>query len=117
MLGFEVSDVVVRKVQIFNILNQLLNASHNCKATVVRDMSEKHVKIYNGVPIAIGKIAIGHGDFIEIREHREISGGLLFICHGNISTIKVTGKRTLQVSMCPGGKKGPENDPIQHKAI
>ena len=80
-------------------------------------MSEKHVKIYNGVPIAIGKIAIGHGDFIEIREHREISGGLLFICHGNISTIKVTGKRTLQVSMCPGGKKGPENDPIQHKAI
>ena len=89
--GFQIGDVVVRKLQVFNIVNQLLYAGHDSKAAIVWDMSEKHVKIYNGVPVAIGKIAIGHGDFIEIGQHCEISRGLFLICHGNISTNKVPG--------------------------
>ena len=65
-------DILLGKVQLLHIFNQLLHPRHNGKAAPVGHMAEKHIEIGDGFFKTVFKIAVGHGDFIKIGEHGQV---------------------------------------------
>ena len=51
-------------------------------AAAVRYFTEKHIEINDGIPETVGKVAVGHGDFIEVRQHGQVFGnGCILVVH------------------------------------
>ena len=69
----EIFDILIGEAEIFKILNQLFNACHYCKAAVVRNVSEKHIKLNRCVAFAVEEIAVCHGYLVKVGKHCEIS--------------------------------------------
>ena len=72
----EVFDIFVGEMQVFKVVDQLLNARHDGVAAAIRYAAEEHVKIGPPVGDAFFKIAMRHGELIEIGQH-----GQVFFCH------------------------------------
>ena len=68
----EIVDILRSKVQILNILNNLLQTCRNGEAAAVGTFPEEQVKVGNAVTVACGKIALAHGQLIVVAEHGEI---------------------------------------------
>ena len=66
---FQIGDVLLCKAQAAEVLYQLFHTGHNGKAPIVRNLSEKHIKIADGVLKTTQQIAVGHGQLIKIGEH------------------------------------------------
>ena len=75
----EVCNVLLGKMQVLNVLHHLLETCGNGKAAAIRNSTEEDVKISNLILIAVSKIPVAHGQFIEIAEHRHIE--VAFIRH------------------------------------
>ena len=65
----EIVNILLRKMQILNVLDDLLQTGSNGKTTAIGTAPEKQIKISNAVCIARGKIALTHGQLIKIAEH------------------------------------------------
>ena len=72
----QVFDIFFSKMQVFEIVDQLLNASHDGIAATIRDATEKHVKICAAIRDSFFKIAMCHGKFIKVGQH-----GQILVCH------------------------------------
>ena len=68
----QVGNILLRKMQILDILDNLLQTCRDGEAAAVGTAAEKQVKIGNPVAVAGGKIALTHGQLIEIAEHGQI---------------------------------------------
>ena len=82
----QVGNVLRVKVQILNILDDLLQAGRDGEPAPVGAAAEEQVKIGYAVGIAVGKIPCTHGQLVKIAEHRQIqlatlnhSGHLIFV--------------------------------------
>ena len=82
----QVRDVLRVKMQLLNILDDLLQTGRNGEPAPVRAAAEKQVKIGYAVGIAVGKVPRAHGQLVKIAEHRQIqlvtlnhSGHLIFM--------------------------------------
>ena len=62
-----------REFKIFKIIYKLPESCHNCKAAVIRYLSEEHIKIYNLILHAVCKITVCHCHFVKINQHCQIS--------------------------------------------
>ena len=65
----QVVDVLLRKVQIFQVLDHLLHAGHDCEAAAVGHFAEEHVEVRNAVAHAVDEITVGHCQLIEVGQH------------------------------------------------
>ena len=59
-------------MQILDVVNDLLQTGSNGKAAAIGAAPEEQVKIGNAVPVAVRKIALAHGQLIEIAEHGKV---------------------------------------------
>ena len=82
----QVGNVLRVKMQILNILDNLLQTGRDGEPAPVGAAAEEQVKIGYAVGIAVGKIPRAHGQLVKIAEHRQIqlatlnhSGHLIFI--------------------------------------
>ena len=69
MLRVEKLDIFIGKLQIFQIVDELLYAGHNSKTAIIGHFTEKHIEIANGILKTIGKIAVRHCQLIKIGQH------------------------------------------------
>ena len=72
ILAAEIVDIFVGELQILHISNQLFHTCHDGKSAVVRNPSEKHVEYRFVIPDVRLKVAVCHGDFVEVGEHGQI---------------------------------------------
>ncbi len=79
-LAPEVFDVLHVKVQVQNVVDQLVQARADGKAPLVRHVPEEHVEIGHPVLKARLEIAVAHGQLVEVTEHGHVQ--LLFGAHG-----------------------------------
>ena len=68
----EIGEVVLRKMQIADILDHLLQTCRNGKAAAVRNIAEEDVKIADLVRLPVHKVAVAHGQLVKIAEHGQI---------------------------------------------
>ena len=68
----QVGDVLLIKVQIFDILHYLGQACRDGKAALVRDGAVKHIEIAHPVGQTGLEIAVPHGQLVKIAEHGQI---------------------------------------------
>ena len=59
-------------MQILNVLYDLLETGRNGKAAAIRTTPEEQIEVGNPLLVALGKITLGHGQFIKIAEHGQI---------------------------------------------
>ena len=75
----QVRDILRVKMQLLNILDDLLQTGRDGKPAPVGAAAEKQVKIRYAVGIAVGKIPRAHGQLVKIAEHRQIQ----FVAHNH----------------------------------
>ena len=68
----QICDVLIRKSEVLEIVDELFQTRHDRVAAAVRHSAEEHIEIRDIVRHAGFKIAVCHGDFIKICEHRQI---------------------------------------------
>ena len=71
-LGAQVVDVLLVKAQLLDVLHHLGQARCNGKAPLVRDGAVEHVEVADAVLQAGLKVAIGHGQLVEVAQHGQI---------------------------------------------
>ena len=81
ILGSQIVDIFLCKPKLGKVFHQLFNTSHNGKPAVIRNLSEKHVKITDSILELIGKIPIRHGKLIKIGQHGEILFSIKTLTH------------------------------------
>ena len=74
----EVGDVLLVKVQVLHIVHDLLQPRCDGVAAIVGHAAEKHVKITDAILHVVGKVAVAHGQFIEIAQHGQIDSVCAF---------------------------------------
>ena len=62
----EIGDVLLVKVQLLHVVHDLLQPCRDGVAARVGHVAEKHVEIADAILHAVGKVAVAHGQFIEI---------------------------------------------------
>ena len=75
----QVRDILRVKMQLLNILDDLLQTGRDGKPAPVGAAAEKQVKIRYAVGIAVGKIPRAHGQLVKIAEHCQIQ----FVAHNH----------------------------------
>ena len=70
-------DVLFRKLQIFHVLDDLVQPREDRETAVIRHIAEKAVKIGDVILHACFKITVGHCQFIKVGQQRQVH----FICH------------------------------------
>ena len=71
-LGAEVRDVVIVKVKLFDVVDNLLKTCRNSEAAVVGNRAEKYVELHLALVEVVFEVAVGHGEFIEVTQHSQI---------------------------------------------
>ena len=71
-LGAEVGDIVVVKVQLLDVVYNLLKTRGDRKTAVVGYLAVKNVEVHLALVKIVFEVAVGHGEFIEITKHRQI---------------------------------------------
>ena len=79
-LAAQVRNVLLVKVQILDVFDELLEARRDGKAAAVRDRAEINVKIGDAIFEAGLEIAVAHGQLVEIAEHGHVQ--FFFRFHG-----------------------------------
>lgn len=65
----QVLDILLVKVQVVDVLHNLLKSRHNGVAPVVGVGSVKHVEICDLVLKTASKVTVAHGQFVKITQH------------------------------------------------
>jgi hypothetical protein len=81
VFGAQIGDIVIRKMQVLQILHRLLQPRRNGEAAVVRHVAEKDVEIDDAVLQSALIIPVAHRELVKVAEHREIQF-LVFVRHG-----------------------------------
>ena len=71
-LGAQVVNILLVEAQLLNVLHHLGQAGRDGKAALVGDGAVKHIKVADAVLQAGLKIAVGHGQLIEVAQHGQI---------------------------------------------
>ena len=73
LLAAQEFDVLVGEVEVVEIIDQLLEPGHDDEAAFIRDLAEKHIKIYNLVFQTVDEIPVPHGDLIKVCQERQVT--------------------------------------------
>ena len=68
----EILNVFLIKMQIFNIVDQLVQPRADGKAALIRYRPEKHIKICDSILIPRLKVSVSHRQLIKIAEHGHV---------------------------------------------
>ena len=71
-LAPEIGNILIGKFQVFQVIDDLVDAGQDGVAPPIRDLPEKHIEISDLVRHAGFEIAISHGQFVEIGQHGQI---------------------------------------------
>ena len=76
----EIRDVFRGKMQVLQIIQDLLQPGENSETAGIRIVPIKHIKRYVIVPVPffIFKISIGHGHFVQVEHHGQVPCVKLF---------------------------------------
>ena len=72
VLCAQIVDILLVEAQLLNVLHHLGQAGRDGKAALVGDGAVKHIKVADAVLQAGLKIAVGHGQLIEVAQHGQI---------------------------------------------
>ena len=73
----EVIQILLTEMQIQNVVDDPIQTGADGVAAVIRDIPEENVKVGDAILKPCFKVAVAHGQLIEIAEH----GHVEFICH------------------------------------
>ena len=68
----EVGDVLLGEVQLLDVADDLLQTGCDAEAAAVGAAPEEQVEIGDAVLIAVGEVAVGHRQLVEITEHGQV---------------------------------------------
>ena len=74
----QIGDVLLREVQVFDVVDELLQPRRDGKAAAVRHLAEEHVEIDDAVLVPSLEIPVAHGQFVEVTEHGHVQLFLSF---------------------------------------
>ena len=97
ILAAQIFDVLIRKLQALQVVNQLIQAGHNGIAAAIRYSPEEHVKICDIVRHVGLKISMGHGNFIKVSQHSQIQ----FLIHRFASVLLLPPNYSSFFRNCP----------------
>ena len=73
----QVGDVLLREVQVLDVVDELLQSRRDGEAAAVRHLPEKYVEIHDAILVAGLEIPVAHGQLVEIAKHSHVQ---LFLC-------------------------------------
>ena len=82
----QVGDVVLVKMEVPDILHELLQPRGDGEAAAVGHLAEKHVEIGDLILHPLAEVPVGHGHLIEVKEHGQVQLFLMFH-HGRSSIL------------------------------
>ena len=69
----QIRDILLGKMQVLNIVNNLLQAGGNRITALVRHITEENVKISDAVLVSRFPVTVPHSQFVKIAEHGQIN--------------------------------------------
>ena len=73
----QVGDVLLREVQVLDVVDELLQSRRDGEAAAVRHLPEKYIEIHDAILVAGLEIPVAHGQLVEIAKHSHVQ---LFLC-------------------------------------
>ena len=70
--ALEICNILGVKVQVLDIVDDLLQPRRNGKAAIIRALAEKYVEVANTVLQTALEIPVAHGQLIKVAEHGQI---------------------------------------------
>ena len=77
----EVGDVLGVKVEVLDVLNDLLQPGSDGIAPIVRDAAEEEVKVGDPIFVPGLEVSVAHGELIEVAQHGHVQ--FLICIHGS----------------------------------
>ena len=93
----QIGDVLLVKVEVPDIIHQLLQAGGNGIAAAVGHPAEENIEIGDTILQPLAEVAVGHGHLVEVEQHRQIQ--LLFALHLSYPLFRHNGRNRPEA--CP----------------
>ena len=74
VLTTQVGDIVLVKVEVLDVLHDLLKACHHGVSAAVGVLAVEHVEVHDLIGQTRLEVAVGHGQLVEVAEHGEVAG-------------------------------------------
>ena len=68
----EIGDVLLVKVEVPDVLHQLLQPRRDGEAAAVRHAAEEYVKVGDALLHPLAEVAVGHGHLVKVKEHGQV---------------------------------------------
>ena len=85
----EIGDVLLGEVQVLDVVDQLLQTCRDGEAAAIGHLAEKHVEIGDALLAAGLKVAVAHGQLIEVTEHGHVQLFLSFHSYTSNRSLRV----------------------------
>ena len=89
----EVLNILVGEVQVLDVVDELLQTGCNGEAAAVGHLAEEYIEVGDAVLAAGFKVAVAHGQLVEVAEHGHVQ---LFLCfHSYTSNRSLRGAQSV----------------------
>ena len=85
----EIGDILLGEVQVLDVVDQLLQTCRDGEAAAIGHLAEKHVEIGDALLAAGLKVAVAHGQLIEVTEHGHVQLFLSFHSYTSNRSLRV----------------------------
>ena len=85
----EIGDVLLGEVQVLDVVDQLLQTCRDGEAAAIGHLAEEHVEIGDALLAAGLKVAVAHGQLIEVTEHGHVQLFLSFHSYTSNRSLRV----------------------------
>ncbi len=73
MLLTEIFHVLIRELHILDVFNDLFKTREDGKAAFIRILAVEYIECHLNILVVVSEITIGHGQFVKIHHHRDIT--------------------------------------------
>ena len=68
----EIGDILLAEMQVFNIIDQLLQTGRDGIAAFIGHLAEEHIEIGNAILVPVAEVSVAHGQLIKVAQHGHV---------------------------------------------
>ena len=68
----EIGDILLAEMQVFDIVDQLLQTGCDGIAAFIGHLAEEHIEIGNAILVPVAEVSVAHGQLIKVAQHGHV---------------------------------------------
>ena len=68
----EIGDVLFAEMQVFDVVDQLLQTGGDGEAALIGHLAEEHIEIGDAVLVSVAEVSVAHGQLVKVAQHGHV---------------------------------------------